>query len=78
MSGMIADLLGRAQQALFEAVVQPLVFAAGQGALLEDAYDATGRLISLDVSFYVASGGWTLGWPSLRVGAAAQCVAGSS
>lgn len=42
---MVADLLGRAQQALFEAVVQPLVFAAGQGALLEDAYDTTGWLI---------------------------------
>jgi sterol desaturase/sphingolipid hydroxylase (fatty acid hydroxylase superfamily) len=34
-----------AQQWLFESVVQPLVFAAGMGNLLEDAYTATGWLL---------------------------------
>ena len=42
VSEAIAGLPAQAQQALFEAVVQPLVFAAGQGALLEDAFEATG------------------------------------
>ncbi len=45
VSEAVASLLGQAQQAFFEAVAQPLVFAAGQGALLEDAYNATGWLI---------------------------------
>ena len=36
---------GEAQQRLFEAVVQPLVYALGWGSLLEDAYDATGWLL---------------------------------
>ena len=35
----------RAQQALFESVVQPLAFGLGLGNLLEDAYDATGWLL---------------------------------
>lgn len=39
------DLFGQAQQALFESVVQPLVFGLGWGNLLEDAYDATGWLL---------------------------------
>ncbi|MBB3197013.1 sterol desaturase family protein [Roseateles terrae] len=39
------DLFGQAQQALFEAVVQPLVFGMGFGNLLEDAFDATGWLL---------------------------------
>lgn len=33
------------QQALFEAVVQPIAFAAGQGHLLEKAYEGTGWLV---------------------------------
>lgn len=41
----LTDWFATAQQALFEAVVQPLVFAAGQGALVEDAFDATGWLL---------------------------------
>lgn len=41
----LIQLFGQAQLVLFEAVVQPVVFAAGQGALLEDAYDATGWLL---------------------------------
>lgn len=41
----LTDLFANAQQMLFEAVVQPLVFAAGQGGLLEDAFNATGWLL---------------------------------
>lgn len=41
----LLDLFYQAQQALFEAVVQPLLFALGQGNLLEDAFDATGWLL---------------------------------
>jgi sterol desaturase/sphingolipid hydroxylase (fatty acid hydroxylase superfamily) len=41
----LTDLFGQAQQALFEAVVQPLMFAAGWGGLLEDGYGATGWLL---------------------------------
>jgi sterol desaturase/sphingolipid hydroxylase (fatty acid hydroxylase superfamily) len=33
------------QQALFEALVQPIAFAAGQGHLLEKAYEGTGWLV---------------------------------
>lgn len=41
----LSDLFGQAQQALFETLVQPLVFGLGLGNLLEDAYDATGWLL---------------------------------
>jgi sterol desaturase/sphingolipid hydroxylase (fatty acid hydroxylase superfamily) len=41
----IEELFSAAQQALFEAVIQPLMFAAGQGHLLEDGYTATGWLL---------------------------------
>ena len=41
----ITDLFSTAQQWLFEAVVQPLVFSLHMGNLLEDAYDATGWLL---------------------------------
>jgi sterol desaturase/sphingolipid hydroxylase (fatty acid hydroxylase superfamily) len=41
MAGAFTD----AQTWLFEAVVQPLVFALGMGGLLEDAYVATGWLL---------------------------------
>ncbi len=42
---MLTDGFSLAQQWLFEAVVQPLVFAAGLGGLTEDAFDATGWLL---------------------------------
>lgn len=38
----ITDAFGRLQQALFEVVVQPVLFHTGQGNLLEDGYAATG------------------------------------
>ena len=41
----LLDLFGQAQQALFEGVVQPFVFALGAGNLLEDAFRATGWLL---------------------------------
>lgn len=41
----LTELFSAAQQWLFESVVQPLVFAAGMGGLLEDAFDATGWLL---------------------------------
>jgi len=45
MMEFLTDWFATAQQGLFEAVVQPLVFAAGEGALVEDAFDATGWLL---------------------------------
>ena len=45
MIDALVQLFGQTQQWLFEAVVQPLLFALGQGALLEDAYNATGWLL---------------------------------
>ncbi|HNG78388.1 MAG TPA: sterol desaturase family protein, partial [Burkholderiaceae bacterium] len=42
---ILSEWFGLAQQGLFEAVVQPLVFALGGGSLLEDAFDATGWLL---------------------------------
>jgi len=39
------DWFAQAQQALFEAVLQPLMFAAGLGNLLEDGFSATGWLL---------------------------------
>jgi sterol desaturase/sphingolipid hydroxylase (fatty acid hydroxylase superfamily) len=45
MNDWLHDPLVQAQQWLFETIVQPLVFGLGQGALLEDAFDATGWLI---------------------------------
>jgi len=41
----IEDIFSRVQQWLFEAAVQPAMFALGQGHLLEDGYTATGWLI---------------------------------
>jgi sterol desaturase/sphingolipid hydroxylase (fatty acid hydroxylase superfamily) len=43
---MLTDAFGRVQQALFEGVVQPLVYALGWGNLVEDAYDASGWLLA--------------------------------
>ena len=43
---VLSAAFGDAQQALFEAVVQPLAFGLGAGNLLEDAYDATGWLLA--------------------------------
>jgi sterol desaturase/sphingolipid hydroxylase (fatty acid hydroxylase superfamily) len=45
MTDFFADLFASAQQALFEAVVQPLLFGAGLGNLLEDGFRATGWLL---------------------------------
>ena len=39
------DWFAQAQQALFESVVQPLLFAGGMGHLLEDGFIATGWLL---------------------------------
>ena len=39
------DAFGQVQQALFEAVVQPLAFKLGFGNVVEDAFDATGWLL---------------------------------
>lgn len=41
----ITDAFGHLQQAVFEAVVQPVLFHSGQGNLLEDGYAATGWLL---------------------------------
>lgn len=41
----IEDVFSLAQQWLFEAVIQPLMFATGLGHLLEDGYTATGWLL---------------------------------
>ncbi|AEG92531.1 sterol desaturase family protein [Ramlibacter tataouinensis] len=43
--GWIEDRFSAAQQWLFEAAVQPLLFALGLGQLLEDGYAATGWLL---------------------------------
>jgi sterol desaturase/sphingolipid hydroxylase (fatty acid hydroxylase superfamily) len=45
MTDFFANLFASAQQALFEAVVQPLLFGAGLGNLLEDGFRATGWLL---------------------------------
>lgn len=45
MIDWIANAFDAAQLALYESVVQPLVFALGFGNLLEDAFDATGWLL---------------------------------
>ena len=41
----VSEAFGHAQQAVFEALVQPALFALGFGNLLEDAYDATGWVL---------------------------------
>ncbi len=41
----LSQLFDAAQQWLFEAVVQPLLFALGQAGVMEDAYAATGWLL---------------------------------
>lgn len=41
----LTQLFDAAQQWLFEAVVQPVLFALGQAGVLEDAYAATGLLL---------------------------------
>ena len=42
----LGNLFSASQQWLFEALVQPLMFLAGHGALLEDGYEATGWLLA--------------------------------
>jgi len=41
----LTDLFANVQQWLFEAAVQPLVYAVGLGGWVEDAFDATGWLL---------------------------------
>ncbi|MBT9489902.1 MAG: sterol desaturase family protein [Rubrivivax sp.] len=41
----MSELFGQAQQALFEGIVQPLLFALGLSSVLEDAFRATGWLL---------------------------------
>jgi sterol desaturase/sphingolipid hydroxylase (fatty acid hydroxylase superfamily) len=41
----LSEHFGRAQQALFEGAVQPLVYGLGLGNLVEDAYNASGWLL---------------------------------
>lgn len=41
----LIDLFGRAQELLFERVMQPLLFGLGMGNLLEDGFVATGWLL---------------------------------
>src|SRR6478735_6666335 len=41
----LSDLFSSLQQWLFEAAVQPLVYAVGLGGWVEDAFDATGWLL---------------------------------
>jgi sterol desaturase/sphingolipid hydroxylase (fatty acid hydroxylase superfamily) len=41
----LTALFGQAQQAVFEAVAQPLLYHAGLSSLVEDAFDATGWLM---------------------------------
>jgi sterol desaturase/sphingolipid hydroxylase (fatty acid hydroxylase superfamily) len=41
----LIDLFEGLQQTLYEAVAQPIAFAAGQGHLLEKAYEATGWVV---------------------------------
>jgi sterol desaturase/sphingolipid hydroxylase (fatty acid hydroxylase superfamily) len=41
----VSAAFGSAQQALFEQVVQPVMFAAGLGNFLEDGFDGTGWLL---------------------------------
>ncbi|HEU4460300.1 MAG TPA: sterol desaturase family protein [Methylibium sp.] len=41
----MTDLFATVQQGLFESLVQPLLYAAGLGHLLEDAFEATGWLL---------------------------------
>ncbi|MEY3612870.1 MAG: hypothetical protein RJB14_2592 [Pseudomonadota bacterium] len=41
----LIDAFAGLQQSLFEALVQPLVFAVGQAHLLDKAYEGTGWLV---------------------------------
>ena len=45
MLGWLSDVFASAQQWLFEAMVQPIIFALGMGNLVEDAFTATGWLL---------------------------------
>ncbi|MBX3620165.1 MAG: sterol desaturase family protein [Rhizobacter sp.] len=45
MLSLFTDLFARAQEGLFESVLQPLEFWLGLGNLLEDGYNATGWLL---------------------------------
>ena len=41
----LLDSFAWLQESLYEGVVQPIAFAAGQGHLLEKAYEGTGWLV---------------------------------
>jgi sterol desaturase/sphingolipid hydroxylase (fatty acid hydroxylase superfamily) len=45
MLDYLVNLFAQAQQGLFEAVVQPLMFHLGMGAVLEDGFEGTGWLL---------------------------------
>ncbi|RYF63295.1 MAG: sterol desaturase family protein, partial [Comamonadaceae bacterium] len=45
MFDRLADAFGWMQQAMFESLIQPLVYALGLGGWAEDAFDATGWLL---------------------------------
>ena len=52
----LTDAFSFLQQSLFEAVVQPLVFAVGQAHLLDKAFEGTGWLVVglLQIAFLLA------------------------
>ena len=60
----VVDAFGLAQQALFEQLVQPLMFALGLGNLLEDGYRGTGWLLVglLQIVFLVTVVGGLQRW----------------
>ena len=64
MLNEVVDAFGLAQQALFEQLVQPLMFALGLGNLLEDGYRGTGWLLVglLQIVFLVTVVGGLQRW----------------
>ena len=68
----MTELFDTAQQWLFEHAVQPLLFAAGMGQLLEDAFGATGWLlvallqIAVMLTVFAVGGGFRGLGPGVR------------
>ncbi|UUX97533.1 sterol desaturase family protein [Aquabacterium sp. J223] len=63
----LADAFGQAQQALYEGVVQPLLFALGEASAMEDAYAGTGWLLVglIQIGLMVLLMGWLeRRWPA--------------
>src|SRR2546422_1028710 len=58
------DIFSKLQQGLFEAAVQPAMFALGLGNLLEDGYEATAWfMVALDfVGYWTHRGQHQLAW----------------